>query len=77
MKRIIHFVIVAVMLVLVATSCSKNIYPGDPYRGASANKFQYKQTRIKAKAYRPYKSLNGQPFKSNMTKMQRGKSNLR
>jgi len=77
MKRIIHFVIVAVMLVLVASSCSKSIYPGDPYRGASANKFQYKQTRIKAKAYRPYKSLNGQPFKSNMTKMQKGNSRLK
>ncbi|HQE12148.1 MAG TPA: hypothetical protein PLQ78_05335 [Flavipsychrobacter sp.] len=47
------------ILVMAVSSCSRNAYPRESYRGAGYryDPSTYRQTRTKSKAYRPYKTI--------------------
>ena len=60
---VIALLVLAVSLVFGATSCRKSAYPREAYRGAGYryDPTTYRTSRVKAKAYRPYKSVRVKP----------------
>lgn len=57
MKRFVFILLSAITVAAILPSCSKSLYPNDPYRGATGNPGTEKSKPNTAKAQRAYRTL--------------------